>query len=283
MAKDGGHATGEAAGATTRWGHGGHPPNVPAVPAATPADAATVLLLRDGPAGVEVFLQRRGAGAAFMAGAYVFPGGTVEDQDRDLPASLVDVPDAPHRALRVAAIREAFEEAGVLVATRDQSPVEATWLASPGPMAVRTRLHDRTDPFDWRGWLADERLVLGVGGLVLASRWVTPEAEPRRYDTWFFVAAVPEGQEPDHDDVEMTDSLWTRPVDALAAADRGDVFMVPPTRRNLAALTDHATVADALDHTRRHGSGEPVLPIIEAKVDGTVWVTHPSFEPMRVR
>lgn len=214
-----------------------------------------------------------------MAGAYVFPGGTVEAGDRAIDNGLVDDPSAPHLPLRVAAIREAFEEAGVLLA----AGVDAARLATDEARTARRRLHDRTDAFDWTEWLAAEGLVLGVGSLGLWSRWVTPEAEPRRYDTWFFRAIAPDGQEPDHDDVEMSDSLWARPVDALAAADHGDVVLVPPTRKNLEALIGVETAEEALAATVDGGSADPILPAIERRRDGTTWVTHQSFEPVRLR
>jgi 8-oxo-dGTP pyrophosphatase MutT (NUDIX family) len=246
-------------------------------------DAATVILLRDGPDGPEVFLQRRGAGAAFMAGAYVFPGGKVDDTDRGMPPGSVADPGADHLPLRVAALREAFEEAGVLLGTRDGSPIDGRWLASESATTARRRLHDRSDPFDWRGWLASEHIVLATDALALATRWITPEAEPRRFDTWFFRAQAPDDQDADHDDVEMTDSLWLRPAAALEAADRGSVLLVPPTRKNLEALVPFATTRAAVDDARSTGSPEPILPVIEARDDGSVWVSHDSFDPMRVR
>lgn len=246
-------------------------------------DSATVILLRDAPAGPEVFLQRRGAGASFMAGAYVFPGGVVDDTDRGMPPELVDEPGADLLAQRVAAVRELFEEAGVLLATRDGALVDGGFVTGPTTTAVRRRLHDRADPFDWRPWLAEQGLVLATGPLVLASRWVTPVVEPKRFDTWFFVVEAPTVQDADHDDVEMTDSLWARPADALAAAEAGDVFMVPPTRRNLAALVGFDRAGDAVAAAGGPGAAEPILPVIRRDDDGSVWVTHPTFEPIRIQ
>jgi 8-oxo-dGTP pyrophosphatase MutT (NUDIX family) len=248
-----------------------------------PADAATILLLRDGPDGPEVFLQRRGGGAAFMAGAYVFPGGMVDDTDRGMPPALVADPHATHLAQRVAAVREAFEEAGILLGTRAGEPIDAAWLASSSATTARRRLHDRSDRFDWRDWLTTERIVLSSDRLTLASRWITPEAEPRRYDTWFFLALAPGDQEADHDDVEMVDSFWARPTDALAAADRGEVVLVPPTRKNLEALMPFEAARAAVDGMGSPSPPEPILPVIETREDGSVWVSHESFDPIRIR
>ncbi len=246
-------------------------------------DAATVILLRDTPDGPEVFLQRRGAGAAFMAGAYVFPGGVVDDTDRGMPPELVDDPDADLLPLRVAAVRELFEEAGVLLATRNGVLVDDEFVTGPSATAVRRRLHDRADRYDWRPWLAEQGLVLATDPLALTSRWVTPVVEPRRFDTWFFAVEAPTTQDADHDDVEMTDSVWARPADALAAAEAGEVFMVPPTRRNLAALAAFDRAADAVAAAGGPTAPEPILPVIRQDDDGSVWVTHPTFEPIRIR
>lgn len=248
----------------------------------TPAEAATIVLLRDAVDGPEVFLQRRGAGASFMAGAYVFPGGTVDDTDRAMPPELVTTPDADDLAMRIAAIREAFEEAGILLGIRAGEPITADWLATGSAMGARTRLHDRSDPFDWRDWLAAEGVVLSTDALTTTSRWITPEAEPRRFDTWFFLARAPEGQDPDHDEVEMVDSLWARPADALADADRGRVVLVPPTRKNLEALVPFASAAEALGRAG-NPSPTPILPILDIRDNGSVWVSHESFDPIRIR
>lgn len=247
-----------------------------------PRPAATIILLRDGARGLEVLLQRRGAGAAFMAGAHVFPGGVVDPRDREMPPSLVDDSALPRLAERVAALREAFEEAGILLATRASRPLDGTDLAAPDAIALRRRLHDRHDDADWRPWLAEGGLRLGVSSLALANRWVTPEAEPRRFDTWFFRAVCPLGQLAEHDSVEMVSSAWVRPSDALAAAARGEALVVTPTRRNLEDLVGFATAADAVADAHARGSDEPILPVLHRDGD-RAWVTHPSFGRLDLR
>lgn len=220
-----------------------------AVPAARPA--ATVVLLRDAPApgpdgtGLQVFLQRRVAGMAFAGGMTVFPGGSVDTGDRADPA-LWRGPDVPWWARRfgcspdeagalvVAAVRETFEECGVL-------------LAGPGHATVD--LHARDDLVARRRTLGD---VLAPAGLPLRAdllapwvRWVTPEAEPRRYDTAFFVAAVPDGQEADARTTEAVEAAWWYPADALDGARRGELRLMPPTQHTLEEIAGYAD-ADAV-------------------------------------
>jgi 8-oxo-dGTP pyrophosphatase MutT (NUDIX family) len=242
--------------------------------------AATVLLLRDTPSGVEVFMQRRGAGAAFMAGAYVFPGGKLDPWDADPDGTLTDIPGAEDAGLRMAAVREVFEEAGVLLGTIDGVPVGSAFLDDEAAR-VRSRLHDRSDAFDWRPWLAEHGVRLATSSLGLASRWVTPELEPRRFDTWFYRVDAPVGQVADHDGIEMSDSMWVTPDDVLRRADAGEVMVVPPTRRNLEALSAFATAAEAAEAP--DGSADPILPHMEAREDGSLWVSHDSFGELRVR
>jgi 8-oxo-dGTP pyrophosphatase MutT (NUDIX family) len=222
------------------------------VPAARPA--ATVVLLRDAPrpggAGLQVFLQRRVAGMAFAGGMTVFPGGSVDTGDRPDPG-LWCGPDEQWWARRfgcrpeeagalvVAAVRETFEECGVLLAGSGRIPVD--------PQA-------RDDLLARRRTLGD---VLHAAGLPLRAdllapwvRWVTPEAEPRRYDTAFFVAAVPDGQEADARTTEAVEATWWSPAEALDSARRGDLRLMPPTQHTLEEIAEHADVAAVLDAGR---------------------------------
>jgi 8-oxo-dGTP pyrophosphatase MutT (NUDIX family) len=216
--------------------------------------AATVVLLRDAPqpgpggASVQVFLQRRVAGMAFAGGMTVFPGGGVDTGDRPDPG-LWRGPGAdwwarqfgcaPDEAgpLVVAAVRETFEECGVLLA---------------GPGAVDPAARD--DLVGRRRTMND---VLGAAALPLQAdllapwaRWVTPEAEPRRYDTAFFVAAVPEGQEADARTTEAVEATWWYPADALAGALRGELRLMPPTQHTLEEIAGYADVAGVLAAAR---------------------------------
>lgn len=226
-------------------------------------EAATVMLVRDAP-DLEVFMLRRNLVSAWNGGVYVFPGGAVDPGDRDDDV-VVRSPDRDDRDastrighLRgglgywVAAIREAFEEAGVLLARhgdgRPLDPEDATW-------ARLTEARDALNAGDrsFRGILDDEALVLDTGALHVFSHWVTPPGQLRRYDTWFFVAEAPPGHTYEHDAVETVASVWMRPQDAVAANDRGDIDLILPTRRSLMALCAFPDAASVVEHTRRIG------------------------------
>ncbi len=225
-------------------------------PEVVPRDAATVMLVRDAP-DFEVFMLRRNLTSVWIAGASVFPGGAVDadDCDRRWEARCAGWDDRrASRALErtdgglsffVAAIRETFEEAGVLLA-RDPAGVAADGRhdhLTSARVALNAGEHD----FDTLVRTHD--LVLATDELLPVSHWVTPPGGPRRYDTWFFLAAAPEGEYL-HDDTELIASAWVRPVDALAAGDRGEVDLILPTRRNLELLARFGTAAEALAAAR---------------------------------
>jgi 8-oxo-dGTP pyrophosphatase MutT (NUDIX family) len=245
---------------------------VPPTTVARPA--ATVLLLRDGAAGLQVFLQRRVRGMAFAGGMTVFPGGGVDAGDRS-DALTWQGPDRQWWAQRfgypvddagavvVAAVRETFEECGVL-------------LAGPGGVDARARddlvARRRTLP----EVLTSAGLALRADLLAPWTRWVTPEAEPRRYDTAFFVARLPDGQEADARTTEAVEATWWSPAEALAGAERGLLRLMPPTRHTLAemaAYPDVAAVADAA-RSRPVRTHRPVL----SRDGGRVVVTEPDSD-----
>jgi 8-oxo-dGTP pyrophosphatase MutT (NUDIX family) len=268
--------------------------NAPAV------DAATILLVRDrvrGKGPLEVLLLERHLDSDFAGGALVFPGGKVDDQDRELDAArwtgrnpkgwrerLGTETDAEARGLLVAAVRETFEEVGVLLATdEEEEPVTADQLRSASFREARRRLCSRDERWDWRRWLEDEALVLDLRSLEFWSWWVTPEGQHKRFDTRFFLAVLPPGQAPAHDDVEATSLGWWRPEDALAAAERGEVTIIFPTRRNLEALARFGT-ADAARQAARDGQVDTrrIQPKV-VKVGGELFVQHPyEDEPQRI-
>jgi 8-oxo-dGTP pyrophosphatase MutT (NUDIX family) len=217
------------------------------------------MLVRDAPE-LEVFMLRRTLAAEFMGGAYVFPGGAVDAGDRstelvgrchgqdDSTASTQLGLHAGGIGFWVAAIREAFEEAGVLLA-RSAATGEPVDLDQPGA-AVRLEAARREVGRGHRPFVdvvASEDLLLDTGALHLFSHWITPAGAPRRYDTWFFVAAAPEGHAYLHDDSETVASVWIRPADALAGAERGDLEIIFPTMRNLEQLARFATARELLD------------------------------------
>lgn len=221
------------------------PPSSEAVP------AATILLLRDGDAGLEVFMVRRHHEIEFAAGALVFPGGKAAPDDFD--PTLIAFTNGTSgwskemQAVGVAAIREAFEEAGVLLA-RD---------ATSGDMVDGSRLTqlDRYRERIERGeisllnMLRHEQLRLACDELVHFAHWVTPKHMPRRYDTHFFLARPPPGHSGQHCGRESVDSLWVRPQDAIA--NRKEWRIMFPTRLNLMKLAEVNTVVQALSAARK--------------------------------
>ncbi|MFP5225234.1 MAG: NUDIX hydrolase [Actinomycetota bacterium] len=225
---------------------------LPAEPPAEPAptrDAATVVVVRDGDEGLEVFMLQRTMNSDFVGGAYVFPGGTVDPddldpswEDRTLPLSedlrrcLGDLA----LPLVVCAIRETFEEAGILLArTRDGEPVrlldDDLWDRRRDELNARSR--------SFANIIEEAEVVLDPSLLRYWSRLVTPLSAPKRYDARFFVARMPEGQDPLHDDMETTDSVWIRPSRAVEDGRAGRFMIIFPTRRTLEAVDEHADAA----------------------------------------
>lgn len=193
--------------------------------------ASTVLLLRDGAEGLEVFMVVRHREIEFASGALVFPGGRVEGAD----VALAGGDQAA--AFRVAAIRETWEECGVLLAVPGTPP------PAEGEFARM---------------LAARGLMPDVRGLAHFAHWITPEPVPKRFDTHFFLAAAPHGQDALHDGHEAVDSVWIRPADALADAEAGRRKVVFPTRMNLAKLARSASVAEAFAAAR----SRPVVTVL---------------------
>ncbi|MBI4728655.1 MAG: NUDIX hydrolase [Acidobacteria bacterium] len=243
-------------------------PDAPYEPA-VPRDSATVILARDGAGGLEVFMLERHLKSDFAGGAYVFPGGTVDERDCD--PELAEVtdglpPDAdalygapPERAIGfpVCAIRETFEEAGVLLARADGGrPVRLD--GGDGPLRrARRRLHARE--IGALDLARTEGIRLAADLLHFYARWITPELAPRRYDARFFVAAIPDGQEPVHDEVETTAGEWLRPAGALQSARAGALTIIFPTRKMLESLAPFGSVAELIAACRGRRP-EPVMP-----------------------
>jgi len=241
-------------------------------PAATPAFAATLVLLRDRPAGgIDVLLVRRHPKSRFAAGDFAFPGGklTSEDNpddaaawcaglDAETAAAMLAL-DSPRAALGfwIGAIRETFEEVGVLLAT------------APGGVAIdvssaRFRDYRRACQDDNRSFwtmVKRERLQLSTDRLLYFAHWITPEDQPYRFDTRFFAAPMPGAQEPVGDDREVTEVRWVTPRQALEALERGELTMRAVTARNLRIFEHASSVASALDAL----TGRPV-PEIHARV-----------------
>lgn len=227
-----------------------------------PRDAASVLLLRDHPHSgcLEVLMVRRHEGSVFAGGMHVFPGGELEDGDCDpgwvklcygpSPEELRKLSrDGTHPAralgLMIAGVRELFEEAGILLAVRNP---EGTFFI-PGKEDVLFREHRaklREGKLDFQELVRDLGLRLALDRLVFFAHWITPEISPIRYDTRFFLAPAPPGQDPDHDRAETTSCLWTRPEEALRLCGEGRFPLLPPTMANLHALSDFRDLREAL-------------------------------------
>ena len=252
-------------------------------------DAATVMLVRDDAEGaLEVFMLRRNLQSDFVGGAYVFPGGGVDDHDRvadlgavcegrsDADASAQLGVSAGGLAFWVAAIRESFEEAGVLLAydgdelVRFDDPVIAERFVEHRGAVDRgeRRLIDVCRA---------EGLRLAVDTMSYFSHWITPEGPSRRYDTRFFVARAPVGQVPLHDDREVIANLWIRPSDALARYEAGDFEMIFPTVRSLIAIERFATSDELLAAAEAIGQVPAILPrIVEDEGGGGVRIVLPG-------
>ncbi len=230
----------------------------------TPVGASTVLLLRDGADGLEVFMVVRHREIEFASGALVFPGGKVDPGDEESSLQGIGGDLAPAAlAFRVAAIRETFEEAGVLLA-RPRGAAALIGAARLDRISGRHReaLHD--GEITMREIVEAEDIELACDLLIPFAHWVTPESQPRRFDTHFFLAAAPLEVAARHDGSESVDSLWIRPADALAEAGRRTIIF--PTRMNLAKLGRDGTVQAALE-TARNTAVVTVMPTAR-KVDG---------------
>lgn len=206
-------------------------------------DAATVMVLRDGADGLEVFMVRRHGKSSFMANAWVYPGGRLDDADtdEDVLARIEGEPrldlDSKTRAagLYLAAIRETFEEAGVLLARPRGSSEWVDLLSSPRFETYRTML--QTGDESLLHVAEQEDLVFPIDELAYFAHWITPTFEPKRFDTFFFLARAPENQAPLHDQRETTDSFWIRPAEALQRFEAGELYLAPPTQRTLERLS----------------------------------------------
>ena len=212
----------------------------------TPAElrpASTLLLIRDN-AGLEVLMIKRNRAVDFAAGAMVFPGGKVcaDDRNPEWAGRLTGDDTDQVQAFKIAAIREVFEETGILLAqSREGLPID------PARVASFTDLRAPIDVGDalFSDLIIKDDLVLDSQALIKFGNWLTPKFMPKRFDTLFYVAQMPEGQVATADGREATEIAWMRPADALAAAEEGRATIIFPTRMNLGrlALADTCSVA----------------------------------------
>jgi 8-oxo-dGTP pyrophosphatase MutT (NUDIX family) len=222
--------------------------------APTPRLAATILLVRDAPGGLEVFMVQRHHQIDFATGGMVFPGGKIETGDadprlRERSAGAAAL-DADALTLRAAAIRETFEECGVLLA-RARGSAALVSAARLAEIEARWREKLNRDEAGLVDLVLAEDLELALDRLVPFAHWVTPEMVPKRFDTHFFLAAAPPDQAALHDGGESVDSVWTTPQAALAEAEAGRRTIIFPTLMNLNLLGLSTSVDEALARARR--------------------------------
>ncbi len=235
--------------------------------AATPLPAATILIVRDAPDGLEVFMVKRHHQVDFVSGALVFPGGKVDKSDRE--AALLGHSDGGDgwsdemRALGACAIREAFEESGILLARDADGFIDAQRLEGLSHYRSALDKHE----IGILDLLRKEGLRLALDQLTSFAHWVTPEHMPKRFDTIFFIAPSPVGHLGSHDGRESVDSLWIAPERAIA--DRKSWNVVFPTKLNLMKLAETRTVADAVAKAR---ASVPlcVTPWVEQSAEGPI-------------
>jgi 8-oxo-dGTP pyrophosphatase MutT (NUDIX family) len=207
--------------------------------------AATIMLLRNGAAGLEVFMTVRHAAIEFASGALVFPGGRVEESDHAIAArqGLHDGRLSP--GFFVAGIRETFEECGILLA-RPRGTGNLLGADRLRPIAAAFKARVASDHAAFGDLLATEDLVLAADLLEPFAHWITPASQRKRFDTMFFVAEAPADQVGTHDGAEAVDSVWIRPHDAIAASQAGQYKMLFPTMMNLQKLARHESAGAAL-------------------------------------
>ena len=226
-----------------------------------PRPSATVLLVRDTSHGLEVFMVERHHQIDFATGALVFPGGQVDPADADaaLAARCTGgaALDSEARTLRVAAIRETFEEAGVLLARRRGQAALLDALTLRG-IEARHRAALNAGERTLAEIAASEDLELAVDLLVPFAHWITPVFMPKRFDTWFFLAAAPADQVALHDGHESVDSVWITPQNAEAARDAGQRTIIFPTLLNVRKLGRATSVAAAFENAR----SQPIVTVL---------------------
>ena len=225
----------------------------------TPVPAATVILLREGHPGVEVLLMQRHRASKFAGGDFVYPGGKIEVDDNPDDAAQwcqgfdaakatarLQAPDAKTAVgVYVGAIRETFEEVGVLLAY----DASGGWAKVDGPKFGDYRKACQAENLAFWNMVRAENLRLATDKLIYFAHWITPEEQPFRYDTRFFAAPMPEGQMPVADEHEVIDLRWFAPKAAIAAFKAGEISLRNPTVQNM-KLVDAGSVAAALDGVR---------------------------------
>ena len=253
-----------------------------------PLDAATVVMLRDGPDGLQVLLMRRHQASNVLGGAYVFPGGKLDPEDQN-PAwqprlsqdsatlhRRLGEPDTPHersKVLFVAAMREAYEECRVLLGCAAHAQAQAQALLQ----ALRSGQN-------WHQAFADQALTLHTEPLLPWCRWITPRQASvtnKRFDTRFFVTQVPDDQLAEHDNHEATEALWIRPREALLRYWDREIELAPPQIMSLVHLSRHPHAHSVLNEA--HSRRPPVIEPEPFDQDGVRTICYPGDPKHSVR
>ncbi len=250
--------------------------------AVEPRPAAAIILLRERPqGGIETFMVRRHVRSEFVPDVYVFPGGSVQAGDREAETTpgLCVPPTGDHlgettlgAGVRAAAIRELFEEAGVLLAEQGGRVLAVTSGDAARFAEHRRRLQQNETTL--AAVAQAEGLTLATDRLTYFAHWITPSALPKRFDTFFFIAAAPEDQQAAHDQLETTAGTWIAPSEALAQSEQGSFPLVFATIRQLQALDVFSSIADAETRLPR----QPIL-VIQPRAtlnDGNVVIRLPG-------
>ena len=244
--------------------------------------SATIVLLRETDPSIDVLMVQRASTMGFAAQALVFPGGKVDTHDTRAPWR--DGVEKIHFALqgfepqehdvRVAAIRELFEECGILLAYRDGQLVDTAQLniSATDLLTLRAQINDDASLF--APFLKDQRLTPAFDQLTLFARWQTPPLIKRRFDTWFFLAAMPQGQTAIADGVESCAAFWAPPAVFLDRANKGEAKVIFPTARNLELLARH----QSFEAARRDAHNRTIETIIPVMVEdnGEKFLTIPE-------
>jgi 8-oxo-dGTP pyrophosphatase MutT (NUDIX family) len=264
-----------------------------------PRLAATVILARPAVPGFELYMTRRSSRSTFVPDAFVFPGGTVDARDSgdrvtarthgldaqrlatefratepsQLPHGLAPVDASAKVALLVAALRELFEEAGVLLArTRDGEAAGGERVRAPDVQAQREAL--RSGALDFATFLESHDWYADAGALTFFSHWITPPTEPRRYDTHFFLAMAPLDQAPRADAYETHDGIWISPSAALESYRTGTFRLVYPTIKHLEMLSQFNSAQALLAFART----KPIVTIMPSGSPDDYFAMPPALE-----
>lgn len=229
--------------------------------------AATVMLVDDRP-DLQIFMMERHANTAFAGGMWVFPGGAVDHRDdasyyadiathrTDQEASEIMGLESGGLAYYMAAIRETFEEAGILLALHDHDESPLTIHSGNETRFARYRDQLNATEIDLKNILETESLLADVSQMHYVARWITPLGSPRRFDARFFISCIPSEQIPVHDDGELVNSAWMTPQDILDSFDREDMVLMSPTLRMVKNLAAFDSAEQVIDSVKQHPADE---------------------------